>query len=202
MTPRTVLDWTSILLATVVATASVTAPAHGHGGGAALAQGARCVGGEGRDSTSHSAVDGREIRWTEESKYDSARKHAHKAWTGNGLSQIAVRPDAWNTNNDLIWKDKNKRDKALATYARYPAAGATDEIRMNDYYLKSGRPGYYDSPEWRRIAAAHEYGHALGLCHKNPDQGSTLMSRDIEGTWGEVPTERDRRDYHRIWGNR
>lgn len=145
-------------------------------------------------------MDDHEIRWTEESKYDDARAHAHRVWNGNGLRRVAIRPDAWNTSNDLIWKDKNKKDDALATYARNPNTGMTDVIYMNDRYLKKNSPGDYDTPWWRRFAASHEFGHALGLCHKNPDRWATIMGRQARDTADNKPTRRDRGDYHRIWG--
>ncbi|MEV3858197.1 hypothetical protein AB0J38_28220 [Streptomyces sp. NPDC050095] len=196
------LHWPALLVATLVATASVNTPARADTSPYEVqAQGSRCVGSEGRDSAGKSAVDDREIRWTEETKYDDARKHSNRAWSSHGLEQVAIRADVWNTSNDLIWKDKNKGDGALATYSRNPNLGKTDVIHMNDYYLKAGRPGDWDSTVWRRFAAAHEFGHALGLCHKNPDQGATIMTANARYAADNKPTRRDRGDYHKIWGN-
>jgi predicted Zn-dependent protease len=71
---------------------------------------------------------------------------------------------------------------------------------MNDYYLKSRRPGKYDTPFYRRAAAAHELGHALGLCHKSAVYGSSIMVKTADDIPSIKPTSRDRGDYHKIWG--
>ncbi|MFI7383579.1 hypothetical protein [Streptomyces sp. NPDC049813] len=153
-----------------------------------------------RDDTGRSSVDGREIRFTNSTKYDDAQSHAHAGWTSSGLSQIKLKGDAWNTSNDLDWKEKNKKDGALATWTRHGGSGATDTIEMNDYYLHQGRPGTWDTPFYRRAAAAHELGHALGLCHKSAAYGSSIMVKSAGDIPSIKPTSRDRGDYHKLWG--
>ncbi|MFI7388511.1 hypothetical protein [Streptomyces sp. NPDC049813] len=152
-----------------------------------------------RDDTGRSSVDGREIRFTNSTKYD-AQSHAHTGRTNSGLSQIKLKGDAWNTSNDLDWKDKNKNDGALATWTRHGDIGTTDTIEMNDYYLHQGSPGTWDTPFYRRAAAAHELGHALGLCHKSAAYGASVMVKSAGDIPSIKPTSRDRGDYHKLWG--
>ncbi|MEE1792302.1 matrixin family metalloprotease [Streptomyces sp. BE308] len=158
----------------------------------------KCVNGK-RDSKSYSSVDDREIRWTEASKYDRARTWAQSRWyTSNyRLNKVKVAPDDALTSNDLHWKDKKKADGALATWERHGNMGATDYIYLNKQYL-DGR-GDWASDYWRKAAAAHEFGHALGFCHKGQDMKS-LMTPNMSEVASNQPTDHDRNAYHRLWG--
>ncbi|MFE5595372.1 hypothetical protein [Streptomyces sp. NPDC056549] len=66
---------------------------------------APCVGGEAETQTK-SAVDDGEIRWTDNTSYDDARKFAISTWQYTG-SKIKIVADSAITSNDLEFKDGN-----------------------------------------------------------------------------------------------
>ncbi|WP_353940600.1 matrixin family metalloprotease [Streptomyces sp. HUAS MG91] len=160
---------------------------------------AKCVGGA-KDSRGRSAVDGREVRWEDETKFNDAYRHAHKAWSTHGLSQVKFRPDNASSIADLQWQDVNStRDNfkgVLGQYAPHPGA---DTLYLNRAYLDRGKR--YGDDMYRRMVAAHELGHALGFCHKNPDWYPTLMAKEIDDVpTNAQPTSKDRANYHKLWG--
>ncbi|MFJ2218287.1 hypothetical protein ACIQVO_38840 [Streptomyces sp. NPDC101062] len=132
-------------------------------------------------------------------KYKRAHSWAISRWyTSNyRLNKVRIAPDKAVTSNDLHWKDKSKVDGALATWERHGAIGATDYIYMNKRYLDG--TGEYASEYWRKAAAAHELGHALGFCHKSPGR-KTVMASKINQLASNQPTEFDRAAYHKLWG--
>ncbi len=66
---------------------------------------------------------------------------------------------------------------------------------MNKHFLNKGKK--YGKKGWRRKAAAHELGHALGLKHK---VNGTLMSKTIGYIPANArPTATDRKAYHDLW---
>src|SRR5688500_8847810 len=60
----------------------------------------------------YSSVDGREIRWTESTVFDSPRSYATSTWNSEG--RVSIRADAWNTVNDLKWQDTRRSDVTWA----------------------------------------------------------------------------------------
>ena len=56
------------------------------------------------------SVDGCEIRWEDETKYDTERVAAQNAWENLKGSDncVDLEPDVWNTVADLQWKDVDK----------------------------------------------------------------------------------------------
>ncbi|MEV7728921.1 hypothetical protein AB0P15_29910 [Streptomyces sp. NPDC087917] len=70
---------------------------------AATVAAAPCVKGE-SESRSHSSVDDGEIRWTANTAYADAYKHALKAWQYAG-HRIRLAPDSATTVNDLEFVD-------------------------------------------------------------------------------------------------
>lgn len=146
------------------------------------------------DSRGRSSVDDGEIRWEDETKFDDARKWAATAWYNDtyNLRKTKIAPDEWDTITDLEWKDENRTD--VTWVAQWRGMSGADSIVMNKAYLDAGKK--YGTTGWRRKAAAHEMGHALGLGHK---ANGTLMSTTIGYIVSNArPTVTDRNGYHNL----
>ncbi|WP_326681682.1 hypothetical protein [Streptomyces sp. NBC_01237] len=186
---RTVPNVAAVIATVFLALPPPSVSAHQHQAAAP----APCVGGE-RERPGVSAVDDGEIRWTENTRYDGPRKHALKAWQFSGAT-IELRPDSAATVNDLEFRDYDggRGDRApVAQYVRDSGTAATDHIRFNRDKM-DGR-----SLEFQNSAAAHELGHALGLCHK-PDRVLSLMWTDIASPPIITPQAVDKANYRRLW---
>ncbi|MBB4986089.1 hypothetical protein [Streptomyces nymphaeiformis] len=163
----------------------------------------KCEGGE-SDSRGHSSVDGTELAWDDESKFDDARKHAIKAWTAGTLKQVKIKPDGATTYADLEWRDtSNVAGQWANTYGKWDPNTGTDYLWLNRAHLDAGKP--FGNNEHRRRVAAHELGHALGFCHKDYGYGQypSVMWADyglIEGKDINGPTSNDVKAYHAPWG--
>ncbi|WP_371614259.1 matrixin family metalloprotease [Streptomyces sp. NBC_00454] len=55
------------------------------------------------------------------------------------------------------------------------------------------------SPKKRRSVAAHELGHALGLCHKDFRTTYSLMWPQVQEDY-DVPQAVDKANYKKPWG--
>ncbi|MFE3074305.1 matrixin family metalloprotease [Streptomyces sp. NPDC059247] len=162
----------------------------------AAVQPAPCLDGR-TESRGQSAVDDGEIRWTDETAYDDARKFALSTWQYSG-SKIKIVGDSAITSNDLEFRDRNLGTRAadpLAQYERNSGIGATDHVTFNKQKLR-------DSSKNRlRYVALHELGHALGLCHKSDSIVSLMWksapSAGYEITW--IP-DVDKSNYRKLWG--
>ncbi|MFI1814913.1 matrixin family metalloprotease [Streptomyces sp. NPDC020422] len=157
---------------------------------------APCVRGE-TEFKANSAVDDGEIRWTDNTAYDDARKFAISGWQYSG-SKIKIVADSALTSNDVEFKDANLGTRAtdpLGRYERHGSFGATDYIIFNKQKLGGA------SKNLRRYVALHELGHALGLCHKSDTLVSvmwkTAPSPGYEITW--IP-DVDKTSYKKLWG--
>ncbi|MFB7609907.1 hypothetical protein [Streptomyces gardneri] len=153
-----------------------------------------CVRGE-SETKGFSAVDSGEIRWTDKTKYDRAREHALKVWKYPG-SRITLAPDGAFTVNDLEFRDykgSSADSAAVASYTNDSGVGATDYITFNTTKM-DGR-----GRDFQNSGAAHEVGHALGLCHKG-DRFATLMMKRIQTPPITEPTSIDKANYKRLWG--
>ncbi|MEV7282187.1 hypothetical protein [Streptomyces sp. NPDC093111] len=108
-------------------------------------------------------MDDGEIRWTENTAYDGARKFAISAWQYSG-SKIKIVADSALTSNDVEFKDGNLGTRAtdpLGHYERHGSFGATDYVNFNKQKLAGA------ARDRHRYVALHELGHALDLCHKS-----------------------------------
>ncbi|MFE4263371.1 matrixin family metalloprotease [Streptomyces sp. NPDC056883] len=156
---------------------------------------APCINGE-SESRSKSAVDEGEIRWTDATKYDASRTWALSTWQYSG-AKIKLAPDSATTVNDLEFQDytgpSGDRDP-VASYVRDSGVGRTDFIRFNRSKMDGRNRAYQDS------AAAHEVGHALGLCHKDGKILSLMWTSINVGMPVTEPQPVDKANYKKLWG--
>ncbi|MFE2560531.1 hypothetical protein ACFXGT_31855 [Streptomyces sp. NPDC059352] len=156
------------------------------------------------DSRGRSSVDGTELAWDEDSKFDDARKHAISVWTAGTLKQVRIKPDGATTYADLEWRDANQTGAGWnLVYGKWDPNTGTDYLWLNRAYLDDGKSR--GKTEHRRRVAAHELGHALGFCHKDYGNGlyPSVMWAEyglIEGKGINGPTPNDVKAYHALWG--
>ncbi|RSS57479.1 matrixin family metalloprotease [Streptomyces sp. WAC01280] len=194
MTPLRCLS--ALAFATFTALTTVTVSYAAPATSRAAETAAPCVRGE-MEGKGESAVDDGEIRYTETSKYDAVRKHAHKVWQAGSLSKIKIRADSATTVNDLEWRDYKKKDRHGGYYHRRSGIAETDYIYLNKEYLDP--PGELSKPGFQQSVAAHELGHALGLCHKS-DNVFSLMWKNVANPPVTGPSDVDKANYKKIWG--
>ncbi|MFE4593297.1 matrixin family metalloprotease [Streptomyces laurentii] len=146
-------------------------------------------------------MDGREITWDDETRFDDARRYATRVWTSKSLKQVKIRPDDARSWADVEWQDVTSTGPTWhKVYGRWAARRGTDVIQLNRAYLESGKP--LGADVHRRRVAAHELGHALGFCHKSLSHDSLMWEyySDIKAGKIDGPTPQDIKDYHRLWG--
>ncbi|MEU7295535.1 matrixin family metalloprotease [Streptomyces exfoliatus] len=158
-----------------------------HGAAAAAVGPAPCVRGE-SEARGDSSVDGKELRWEDDSKYNDPLKWAHKVWS---LGLVKIAPDGAGSVNDLEWRDYSKADGHAGYWQGKPGV---DYIYLNSYYLD----GRYKDRASRRHVAVHELGHALGMCHK-PDTWASVMWTKVVDNPPTEPTHRDEANYRKLW---
>ncbi|MFD6343101.1 hypothetical protein ACFWF9_00030 [Streptomyces roseolus] len=115
----------ALVVATLTATATV---AHASPAAPRATRPAPCVG-SATETRGFSAVDDREIRWTEASKYDALRTHAITEW--NRFRKISITPDSAIAVNDLEFRDHYKNDRAAGKYVRHGDTAQTGFVHEN-----------------------------------------------------------------------
>jgi predicted Zn-dependent protease len=135
-----------------------------------------------------SSVDGKEIRYEDYTSYDDAKQWAIDKW--NALGKVNIAPDAWWTYSDLYFMDI---DDPLTPYPAYwDSRTYVHQLVFNTDKLKTKGDFY------RRLAATHEMGHALGIDdHYESEYYYTLMY--YAATTVNVPTTHDKEDYNTLW---
>lgn len=172
-----------VLTAAFLASALLLSP---HAAAAPVAP-APCVSGE-SETRGDSSVDGKELRWEDDSKYNDPLTWAHKVWS---LGLVKIAPDGAGSVNDLEWRDYSKADGHAGYWQGKPGV---DYIYLNAYYLD----GRYKDRASRRHVAVHELGHALGLCHK-PGTWASVMWTKVADNPPTEPTHRDEANYRKLW---
>ena len=160
----------------------------------------------------YDSVDDCEIRWEDETSYDTERIHAQEQWealknydfiwsnvpteTSPDYSYtlrwdpddcVDLAPDSFWTNADLEWKDANRSD--VSWFGLYENEFGADDIHLNKYYLDT-----FTSCERKKVAT-HELGHAHGLGHSY--SGNVMkQGKFCQSSLGP----HDKYDYDVLWG--
>jgi hypothetical protein len=182
-------------LALAATNSAYARPAGGPGPATVREAAAPCVRGE-TENREKSSVDDGEIRFTERTRFDSARRHAESKWNATGRIRIAG--DTATTVNDLEWRDYSRNDGKGGYWEQHPATAATDYIYLNTRTMAPSRPE--GTAAGQRNILGHELGHALGLCHKDIRVESMMWVKVYDGAFVESPTAVDRANYRKLWG--
>ncbi|MFI8342079.1 hypothetical protein ACIF8W_18725 [Streptomyces sp. NPDC085639] len=146
-------------------------------------------GGQAADSRGNSSVDGKELTYDDATSLDDALSHAVRSWS---LGTISIRRDGATSYADVEFKDTNRTDGQWRDlYGYWEHGPGTDVIWLNLANLTT--------TEAKRKTAAHELGHALGFCHKDPSRYATLMAPHT-GDMATAPTSQDKKNYALLWG--
>jgi hypothetical protein len=139
------------------------------------------------------SVDGCQIRWEDETTYDTERQAAQSAWEAlRGDACVDLLPDAWDTVADLEWKNANRSDVAWA--GSYEWEVGADDIHINTFYMQG-----YDACT-RKNVAMHELGHAHGIDHSSNSWTGNVMNQFAIPVCALKP--HDISDYESLWGTR
>ena len=137
----------------------------------------------------YDSVDDCEIRWDDDTAYDTERVTAINAW--NALTGdddcVEILEDTILTITDLIWTDQYRDD--VPWIGLYVPRSIADLAILNEYHMDQ------HGACTRKYAAMHEQGHALGLDHS---YGSNVMSTG--GSQCTLGTH-DIDDYEELWVN-
>ena len=132
-----------------------------------------------------------EIRYEEETQYDTARVAGELMWEAIKGSDncVNIAPDNSNTSTDLVVKDVDKQNVTWAGYYNWWPA-FKDRIRYNEHYMED-----YGACK-KTFVAGHEWGHAQRLDHSVSDN---IMQAGIANQC--ALGDHDKSDYRQQWGD-
>lgn len=103
-----------------------------------------------------------EIRYTENTTYDTANNNAIGAW--NAIpGGVTIAPDVWYTTNDVEVRDTYSTSNWAGKMVWNPGA---DNLWYNTRLMN----GYGSGSKKQKNVALHEWGHAHGLAHSYSGQ--------------------------------
>ena len=139
----------------------------------------------------YDSVDDCEIRYEDETQYDTARITGERKWEDLKGSDncVNIAPDNNDTSTDLVLKDVNKPGATWAGYYNWWPV-AKDRIRFNEHYMNS-----YGSCS-KAFVAIHEWGHAQRLDHS---VSPNIMQPTAQNLC--QLGDHDKADYREQWGD-
>lgn len=138
----------------------------------------------------YDSVNDCEIRYEDETKYDSERIIAESKWEALKGSDncVNIAPDTSDTSTDLVYKDKNIENGSwIGLYTWWPVL--KDSIEFNEFYMDN-----ISGTCQKANVAMHELGHAQRLAHSYSPNIMQNANADVC-----VLGPHDRADYREKW---
>lgn len=136
------------------------------------------------------SVDGSEIRYQDNTRWDDSRSTAESRWEALP-GGVNILPDSAATINDLDIGDYSANDGLCGFW---DGRTGEDHLRLNNSYYNGA------STTNRRACTLHEFGHAHGLAHSYDSQVMDNCPVSACGSVYTTPQSHDRSDYAALWG--